>query len=93
MKYLFHFLPIPSRAWVKILIGALWIAEALLETTAWYAWAPTYLIEIINPISIIVFISTYFAVFFGALHLGLGLAQSITKFKKKYASFEGADQV
>lgn len=89
MKYLFKVIPIPIRAWVKILIGALWIAEASIETQAWYAFAPIYLQQIINPISVIVFVSTYFAVFFGALHLGLGVAQAIAKFKKKYASFEG----
>lgn len=81
MKYLFRFLPIPERSWVKILIGSLWIIEAFAETTAWYAWAPKYLIEIINPISVIVLLSTYFAVVAGALHLGLGLAEYIKKFK------------
>ena len=88
MKYLFKVIPIPVRAWVKIVIGLLWIGEAMAETQAWYTWAPIYLQQIINPISILVFASTYVAVFFAAVHLGLGIAQAMTAFKKKYASYE-----
>lgn len=82
MRYLFKFLPIPQRSWVKITIGIAWIIEAFAETTLWYAYAPKYLIEIINPLAVIVFISTYFAIFLGAIHLGLGVAQLIQWFKK-----------
>ena len=82
MKYLFKVLPIPERSWVKIAIGIAWILEAFTETTIWYAIAPKYLIEIVNPLSIIVFVSTYFAIIVGAIHLGLGLAGFIQWFKK-----------
>ena len=82
MKYLFRILPIPERAWVKILIGLLWIGEASLETFLFYNFSPTYLQQIIGPVDIAVFISTYFAVFIGAIHLGLGLTQFIAWFKR-----------
>lgn len=91
MKYLFKVIPIPIRAWVKIVIGIGWIAEAIVETQLWYTYAPIYLQQIINPISILVFASTYTAVFFAAIHLGLGIAQLMIKFKKKYASYESVE--
>jgi hypothetical protein len=75
MKYLFRFLPIPERAWVKALIGTLWICEASLETYTFYTFAPKYVQQIIGPIDITVFISTYFAVAVGAIHLGLAIVQ------------------
>ncbi|TLX87465.1 MAG: hypothetical protein E6L04_02500 [Thaumarchaeota archaeon] len=82
MKYLLRILPIPERAWVKMLIGSLWIGEASLETYLFYTLSPTYLQQIIGPVDITVFISTYFAVFIGAIHLGLGISQFVQWFKR-----------
>ena len=82
MKYLFHVIPIPERAWVKIAIGLLWFGEASLETYIFYNVAPKYIVQIIGPIDIFVFLSTYFAVFIGAIHFGLGIAQFIEYVKR-----------
>jgi hypothetical protein len=85
MKYLFKVLPIPERAWVKALIGFLWIAEASFETYAFYTYAPLYIREIIGPIDIFVLLSTYFAVAIGAIHLGLAIVQ----WRNKIAAWRG----
>ena len=83
MRYLFKVIPIPRRWWVKVIIGILWVGEASLETQAYYAFLPKYLTEIVGPLFLITFASSIFAVTVGAIHLGLGLVEGLTAFKKK----------
>ena len=81
MEYLWKYLPIPipSRWWTKIIIGAGWIAEALIEDTVYLSYFQHYY-YLLAPI---VTFSTFFATIIGALHLGLGLGSFIQIIQKE----------
>ena len=81
-KYLFKVLPIFERAWVNLLVGGAWLTEAFAETTLFYYWAPPYVQQIINPINVTVFLSTYTAVIIGCIHAGIGISKLMIAFKK-----------
>jgi hypothetical protein len=87
MKYLFWVIPIPKRAWVKLVIGLTWIFEAQLETYLAFKYLPRYLIELVGPLDYVLIGSTLFAVTIGATHLGLALVQFRDWYSKKFQSY------
>lgn len=75
----------PQSAKAKLLLGAWWVFEAIMiETPIFFYIASKYEIEILGPINIIYFLSSLFAVVYGAICAGLGYRQwSLEKFAKK----------
>lgn len=78
-----RFFPVSAKA--KLILGAWWIIEAILiETPLFFFIASKYEVEILGPINIIYFFSSFGTVIYGTICLGLGYRQwSLEKFAKK----------
>jgi hypothetical protein len=74
----------PASSITKLVLGAWWIVEPfIIELPIASAFLTKYQWEILGPINIALFLSTLFAVTYGALCLGAGYVQWMSEHAAK----------